>query len=250
MGLFEILSSEQTRMFVFNILCQVKNTDGLQEQNEQKNRCYKTYHHIVQCLSSHMTTVFLYFVCDKLRSQYPADQDAGQDRYDGHHYIVADVIHHIQYLSHGTIGQFEFKVKMVVAKAYYHSQCQRNHKTDYAGNTAGDVEAVHKAGNDGFHDGYGRGNGCKQYHQKEYDTDDHADTTHGAEDLGQGYEHQAGACSHTFFAHENKHGRNDHHTGQESRQCIENLDLVDGFTHINIVFHVGTVGNHNTHGHT
>ncbi len=29
MGLFEILSSEQTRMFVFNILCQVKNTDRL-----------------------------------------------------------------------------------------------------------------------------------------------------------------------------------------------------------------------------
>ena len=29
MGLFEILSSEQTRMLVFNILCQVKNTDRL-----------------------------------------------------------------------------------------------------------------------------------------------------------------------------------------------------------------------------
>ena len=113
------------------------------------------------------------------------------------------------------------------------------------------MELVHGAGDDGFHDGHGGGQGRKGHGQEEQDAHDGADEgAHFTEDLGQGHEHQGRAAgAHALPAHEGIDRGNDHHAGQECHDSIEELDLVDGLVQVGLLLDVRTVGDHDAHCH-
>ena len=53
--------------------------------------------------------------------------------------------------------------------------------------------------------------------------------SHGLKDLRQGDKHQTRAGRHTLCPHKGKYGRNDHQTGEQRNNGVENFDLVDRF---------------------
>ena len=126
------------------------------------------------------------------------------------------------------------------------------------------MKFVDHTGNNGFHDRYGRCNGCKGDHKKENGSDYAACCSHGLKDLRQGDKHQTRAGRHTLCPHKGKYGRNDHQTGEQRNNGVENFDLVVGLVEVDVVldvaavgdhqvcffFYVGTIGNHNTHRYT
>ena len=111
------------------------------------------------------------------------------------------------------------------------------------------MEDLHAVGGDGFQHRDAGGQGGKNGSDKEQDAHEHARLAHGVEYLGQRDEHQAGACAHALGARENIHGGDDHGTGQQGYAGIEDLDLIHRFVQVYFRFDVGTVGDHNAHGH-
>ena len=111
------------------------------------------------------------------------------------------------------------------------------------------MEDLHAVGGDGFQHRDAGGQGGKNGSDKEQDAHEHTRLAHGVEHLGQRDEHQAGACAHALGARENIHGGDDHGTGQQGYAGIEDLNLIHRFVQVYVRFDIGTVGDHNAHGH-
>ena len=194
------------------------------------------------------------FVDDGLGLDNPADKDTGGNGGHRHQNVVAQIVQNIQdlgILAGGGVGQDSFEVQGVVTQA--------DQKTDHTGHSgyqqggllAIQVELIHHAGDQRFHNGNGGGQCCEGHGHEEEDTYNGTDhIAHGGENLGQSYEHQRGtAVGKTVSAHKGEHGRDDHHTGQERNGGVEQFDLVDRLVQIRLLGNIRTVGDHNTHGH-
>ena len=101
--------------FVFGIL---EYTQRLQKQDHKEYRGYELDHSNIQRFAPERIVILRNFINNGLRFYNPAYQDTGQDRYDRHHDIIAEIIHNIQNLRHGAVRQFVFKVEDIVAEAY------------------------------------------------------------------------------------------------------------------------------------
>ena len=111
------------------------------------------------------------------------------------------------------------------------------------------MEDLHAVGGDGFQHRDAGSESGKNGSDKEQDAYESAGLAHSGKHLGQRDEHQAGACTHALGTGEHIYGRNDHGTGQQSHACIEDFNLIHRFVQVDLRFDVGTVGDHNAHGH-
>ena len=111
------------------------------------------------------------------------------------------------------------------------------------------MEQLHAVGHQGLHHGHTGGEGGKAQHQEEGCTHQAAHQAHGLEHLGQGDKGQAGAKGHALGAQKDIDGGDDHHTGEKGGGGVEDFDLVCGLAQVHIVLHIGTIGDHNAHGH-
>ena len=126
-----------------------------------------------------MLAVFRYLVGDPFRSDDPTDQDAGQQGNERHQEAVADIIHQIQKLGSGAIGQRQFKIENVIAQTDQHCGDERVDADDCAHAFAGLVEQLHAVGNQGLHNRYAGSQCSKCQHKKECQTNEPANSTHG-----------------------------------------------------------------------
>lgn len=56
------------------------------------------------------------FVDDVVGGDHPADEDGGQQGDEGHHHAIADVVHQIQQLAYGAVGQGDIQIEQAVAQ--------------------------------------------------------------------------------------------------------------------------------------
>ena len=167
------------------------------------------------------------FIKDSLGLHDPADQDAGGNGNHGHQDIVADVVHDIQNLSNTAVGKSQIEVEDVITQADHDTSDQSQDGHGDGSGLALHMETVHGTGDNGLHHGNGRGQ-CGKYHRnKEQNANRSTYTAHGMKHLGEGDEHQAGTGGHAFRTHKGVYCRNDHHTGQEGHNGIEQLNLVE-----------------------
>ena len=111
------------------------------------------------------------------------------------------------------------------------------------------MENLHAVGGDGFQHRDAGGQGGKNSGDEEQDAHESAGLAHSGKHLGQRDEHQAGACAHALGTGEYIHGGDDHGTSQQRYAGIKNFDLIHRLVQVYFRFDVGTVGDHNAHGH-
>ena len=147
-----------------------------------------------------MLAVFCYLVGDPFRSDDPADQDTSQQGNEWHQETVADIIHQVQKLGGGAVGQRQLKIEDIVAKTDQHGSDQGVDADDRAHAFAGFVEQFHAVGNQGLHNGYAGGQRRKCQHKEERQTNEPANSPHGEKDFRKGDKGQAWAGGHAVSA--------------------------------------------------
>ena len=96
---------------------QICESGGYKEQDQHYDRHDIADHEAVQTGTFEMLAISFYFSDDPVRSDYPADQNTGQQRNKRHQEAVADVIHDIKKLSgREPFGSAKFEVQFVVAE--------------------------------------------------------------------------------------------------------------------------------------
>ena len=110
------------------------------------------------------------------------------------------------------------------------------------------MEEADAVGGQGFHDRNAGGERGKPGHHEEDEADNDAGHAHGVEDLRQRDEHQTGAGGHALHSGVDEDRRNDHQPGQKGDAGVEDLNVADGAVQVDVILHVGAVGDHDAHG--
>jgi len=224
-----------------------KNAKSLQKEQEEHNGSNNLYHNGIETLATELQTAESNFFDDGLGLDDPANKDAAGDSNNRHKDVVADIVENVENLCNTAVGKGELKVEDVVAEADNNTHKVSDNRYDDSGLSAAPSELIHTAGDNGFKQGYGGGESCKNNGDKEDDTDNVAGNAHCGKNLGHGDKHKAGACGHALGAHKGKDSGNDHKTGKECHDSIKELDAVDALDQIGVLLNVGTIGDHNTH---
>ena len=200
-----------------------------QKQDQHHNRHDVFDHKTIQLLPCKALTVFLHLTDDPVRANHPADQDTRQQGNKRHQKAVADIVHHVEQLSGGTVWQRQFKVKHVVAKADQHRRYQRINADQSTHLFARLMKYFHTVCNQRFHNGYTRCQRRKAHHQEKGDCHDSSCASHRRKNLRQRNENQAGTGRHALFSKEHINRRQNHHSSEECNSCIKNFDLARRF---------------------
>lgn len=239
-------SQQRGRQFIY--VWSGKDACGLQEQHQHHNRGNVADHDPVDLFAGEAGTALLHLLHHIVRADHPSDQDGGQQGDQGHHHAVADIVHDVQQLAGGAVGQLHLKVEDAVTQGDHCGGSQIYAREHQHGLFAVGVQDLHAVGYNGLQHRDAAGKGGKDGGYKEQHAHHHTGGTHGVKDLGQRDEHQAGACAHALHAGKDIYSRDDHGAGQQGHAGVKELDLVDGTVQVDIRFDVGTIGDHDAHG--
>lgn len=164
---------------------QICESGGYKKQDQHYDRHDIADHETVQTGTFEMLAISFYLSDDPVRSDYPADQNTGQQRNKRHQEAVADVVHDIKKLSDGTIWKAKFEVQFVVSETDQNCGDQRINTDSTAHFFARFMVKFHTVSNQSFHDGNAGCQRRKAHHQEERDCDRTAEESHGIEDFGQ-----------------------------------------------------------------
>ena len=179
--------------FIFSL--EADHAGGFQEQDEQQYRSNELNHCNVDILTAEGFAILFHFVNNNLWTNNPANHNTGSDGNNWHENTIGNVIHNIQNLTGAASWQWKLKVEYIVAKTYDSTKYQCNCKLSKSSLHTGNVEVVHKARYNCFHNGHSRGYRCEKNHQEEHNAHDNTGGAHAFKNLWQGYEHEARAGS-------------------------------------------------------
>ena len=192
-----------------------QNPRRLKKQNQHNHRCDEANHDGVHFLAAEVFAVSFHLVDDVIRGYDPADEDRGEQGDQRHHEAVADVIHDIQQLAGGTVGQLHLKVEDAVAQGDDSGSGQVDDGQHQHGLFPAGVEDLHAVGCDGFQHGDAGGQRGKNRGDEKEDANHISGFSHACENFGKGDKHQAGACAHALGSGEHIDSRDDHGAGQK-----------------------------------
>ena len=168
--------------------------------------------------------VLFHLVGHGFGADHPADQQAGEERHDRHEYRVGDKVEKVEERHAEDLDRSQRAVPQAGGQA--EQQYEQGHGD--RGRPALPVQLVAHDGDDGLHQGNGRGQRREQHQQKEHAANQMAHP-HAFKYLRQRSEHQAGAGVDAGWvaAVERHHRRYDHQTRDKGDRGVEDLDLAD-----------------------
>ena len=186
------------------------------------------------------------FVHDLLGADHAGDKDAGEQSAERAEDGAGEEVHHVE---DGEAGDGD-EVPGAEAEGAGDAQGDGFEEHEHGGALAAPLQFVGKGGHAGLKDGDAGGEGGEEHHDEESGADEGAHA-HAFEDLGQGDEHQAGAGVHSggVTAGEGEHGGDDHEAGKHGHGGVHEADAHGGLFHVNVLLHVGAVGDEDAHAH-
>ena len=167
-------------------------------------------------------SVHFHFLLEAAKPYAFGDEHTDREGRDGHHHGVGQEIEEIQE-RHSDDSD---KGKRSVAEAGERSESDHDHSHECGALCAAPLKLVADGGDSCFSQRDGACERRKQNQSEEQHAYDAADS-HTREDLGHCDEHERGTCAQLLriAARECEHGGDDHHAGQNSDACVEDLDL-------------------------
>ena len=186
-----------------------------------------------------------HLVDNGLGLQEIANQQAGGEGHDGHQNAVADKVKEIKELH----AERSDLAPDAGAESGGDAKEQADAKHHEAAYLAPQLQLVLENRYDSLHQRDGGGQCRKKNHDKERRAKEGA-AGDGFKDLGQGDEHKSGAFIEgaLIATREGEDGGNDHQTRQKSDGGVENFDLPCTALDADVLFHIGTKGDHDAHG--
>ena len=111
------------------------------------------------------------------------------------------------------------------------------------------MENFHTVCHDGFQHRNAGGQRRKNRREEEQCAHKRSRFSHRVKDLRQRDEHQARTRAHALNAGEDIDRRNDHNAREQRHQRVKQLDLVDRFSEVHVLFYIRAVGDHDAHRH-